>query len=93
MYPGSMSLLQAGLSDALSQGRAKLVVTDEGERFKLKTADGNDVDAMFFDRRTSTSTSPNGKQRSFSMNNITDSMKFFHKPPKRNGHRKGNVGI
>jgi len=60
VYPGSMSLLQAGLSEALSQGRAKLVVTDNGERYKLKTADGNDIDAMFFDRRSSTSTNPHG---------------------------------
>ena len=36
---------------ALTEGRAKLVHEKGGERFKVATADGNHIDAMFFDRR------------------------------------------
>lgn len=32
-------------------GRGKLIVEYKGERFKLKTQDGNDIDSVFIDRR------------------------------------------
>jgi len=51
VYPGSLRLIQAGISEALVQGRAKLVLEKGGKRFKLKTADKNELDVMFFDRR------------------------------------------
>lgn len=35
----------------LLQGRARLIKLCKGERFKLKTADGNHIDTMFIDRR------------------------------------------
>lgn len=45
--------LMFGLVSApvLLQGRTKLVEREEGERFKLKTRDGNEIDSMFVDRR------------------------------------------
>ena len=55
IYPGSLGILQAGIADALQQGRAKLILRQRGKRFKLKTADNNVIDAMFFDRRSSSS--------------------------------------
>lgn len=54
VYPGSMSLLQAGIAEALQQGRAKYVLEKQGKRFKLQSADKNDIDVMFFDRRNVT---------------------------------------
>jgi len=60
VYPGSMSLLQAGIGEALTQGRTKLVLEKKGERFKLKTSDGNEIDAMFVDRRPFQALDPNG---------------------------------
>lgn len=33
------------------KGRNKLLENDEGERFKLKTADDNEIDTVFVDRR------------------------------------------
>ena len=54
IYPGSTRwLFQNLLAPALTEGRAKLVHEKSGERFKLATADGNHIDAMFFDRRGS----------------------------------------
>lgn len=38
----------------LFQGRTNLVEVFEGQRAKLQTADGNTVDTMFVDRRTTT---------------------------------------
>jgi len=51
VYPGSTSLLNLAISEALSEGRAKLVNQRGGERFKLKTCDGNEIDTMFFEKR------------------------------------------
>ena len=39
------------------QGRSRLIERNSGERFKIRTADKNDIDTMFIDRRNST---PNG---------------------------------
>lgn len=39
------------------QGRSRLVDLFNGERFKIQTADNNEVDTMFIDRRNK---SPNG---------------------------------
>ncbi|GLH15087.1 Protein BAT5, putative [Gryllus bimaculatus] len=39
MYPGSMT------------GRSKLITENEGDRYKLFTRDGNEIDTMFIDRR------------------------------------------
>lgn len=35
----------------LLQGRVKLIEKEEGERFKLKARDNNEIDTMFVDRR------------------------------------------
>ena len=52
IYPGSTKwLLQALVGPALTEHRAVLVSRQRGERVKLRTADGNDIDSMFFDRR------------------------------------------
>jgi len=60
VYPGSTSLLNMAITEALSDGRAKLVSHKKGERFKLRTCDGNDIDAMFFERRNRSEDEPNG---------------------------------
>lgn len=51
VYPGSIRLLQASISGPLEEGRAKWVMDKAGQRFKLRAADGNFLDTMFFDRR------------------------------------------
>ncbi|XP_069674385.1 phosphatidylserine lipase ABHD16A [Periplaneta americana] len=51
VYPGSISMLQYVMAPILLQGRIKLVNENQGERFKLWTRDGNQVDTMFVDRR------------------------------------------
>ncbi|GLV42642.1 uncharacterized protein CBL_03381 [Carabus blaptoides fortunei] len=51
VYPGSLYILQAMLSSSLQQGRFKLIKDYEGLRYKLRTRDNNDIDAMFVDRR------------------------------------------
>ena len=35
----------------LLQGRVKLLLEENGQRFKLETKDNNHLDAMFVDRR------------------------------------------
>ena len=58
IYPGSMRwLLQPLLAPTITEQRAKLVTNSGGLRVKLKTADGNAIDAMYFDRRQKV---PNG---------------------------------
>lgn len=57
VYPGSLSLLQTILAQGLLQGRSKLIEVNRGVRYKLRTRDENDIDAMFVNRRHST---PNG---------------------------------
>lgn len=51
MYPGSLWILQAGVSTALLDGRSKLVEEKKGKRYKLKSETNNSVDCMFMDRR------------------------------------------
>lgn len=53
IYPGSIRLLQTFLHPILVQGRAKLFEEESGERNKLRTIDGNDIDTIFIDRRSS----------------------------------------
>nr|XP_018907561.1 PREDICTED: protein ABHD16A [Bemisia tabaci] len=54
VYPGSMSFINYVMNSNLSDGRKKLIVTEMGERFKIHTRDGNDLDTMFVDRRGKT---------------------------------------
>lgn len=62
LYPGSIRLLQSFLHPVLVQGRAKLVEEEQAKRFKLKSIDGNDVDAIFVDHRSNvTEKNSNGK--------------------------------
>ncbi|GFS55301.1 hypothetical protein TNIN_116731 [Trichonephila inaurata madagascariensis] len=51
IYPGSIGLLNTFLSPILLKGRSKLVEEHNGQRFKLLTKDGNEIDSMFVDRR------------------------------------------
>ena len=52
IYPGSTRwLLQPLIGPALAESRAGLVVKQGGKRVKVDTADGNSIDAMYFDRR------------------------------------------
>jgi len=51
VYPGSVKLLQAAMNIALQQGRHMLIEKD-GLRSKLLTADGNEIDTMFLDKRS-----------------------------------------
>ncbi|CAG9862159.1 unnamed protein product [Phyllotreta striolata] len=58
IYPGIVGILQILLGQGLRQGRTKLIVQYQGERFKIETADNNHIDTMFVDKRNA---SPNGK--------------------------------
>ncbi|KAK6627645.1 hypothetical protein RUM44_010124 [Polyplax serrata] len=51
VYPGSIRSLQYFMFSVILQGRGKLVSDFGGERFKLKTRDENNVDAIFINRR------------------------------------------
>jgi len=51
IYPGAIAAFSFMMSPVLLQGRTKLVEKDEGQRFKLKTRDNNEIDSMFVDRR------------------------------------------
>lgn len=55
IYPGSIRLIQKFLHPMLVQGRAKLVMQQNGTRNKIETLDGNSIDTMFVDRRASSS--------------------------------------
>ncbi|XP_035214771.1 phosphatidylserine lipase ABHD16A-like [Stegodyphus dumicola] len=59
IYPGSMGLLNMLFAPLLLKGRAKLIEDYNGERFKLLTRDGNEIDSMLIDRRQNSSF-PNG---------------------------------
>ncbi|XP_011868364.1 PREDICTED: abhydrolase domain-containing protein 16A [Vollenhovia emeryi] len=50
IYPGSMTFIRLIHGSALMNGRIDLI-KQGGERFKLMTADKNQIDAMFVDRR------------------------------------------
>ena len=51
VYPGSMSLMKMMLERPLLEGRTKLVQDFNGERSKVVTGDGNEIDTMFVDLR------------------------------------------
>ncbi|CAJ0965954.1 unnamed protein product [Ranitomeya imitator] len=53
LYPGSVYLLQKALMPMLLQGQARLVEEYNGKRAKLLACDGNEIDTMFVDRRSS----------------------------------------
>ena len=55
VYPGSIQLLQASISAPLQDGRAQLV-SRGGKRYKVVASDGNQIDTMVFDRRSSETT-------------------------------------
>lgn len=57
IYPGSLSLFQGLLGQAISAGRLRLIDEYNGIRYKLQSFDGNSIDSMFIDKRGST---PNG---------------------------------
>lgn len=59
IYPGSVGLLNLILAPILLKGRTKLIEEHSGERFKLYTKDGNEIDALFVDKRGNESY-PNG---------------------------------
>ena len=51
VYPGSMALMRMMLERPLLEGRTKLVVENGGDRAKVVTGDGNEIDTMFVDMR------------------------------------------
>ena len=51
VYPGSMGLMQTFVERPLLEGRTKLVMEHAGQRNKVITADSNQIDTMFVDRR------------------------------------------
>lgn len=51
LYPGSISLIQNLMKNALINGREKLVTNKNGCRYKIQTFSGNYIDSMFVDRR------------------------------------------
>ena len=61
VYPGSIGFMKSALAEPLQSGREKWVLEEKGVRYKLETTDGNDIDAMFFDRRA-VSNNPTGLQ-------------------------------
>ncbi|XP_013189456.1 phosphatidylserine lipase ABHD16A isoform X2 [Amyelois transitella] len=51
IYPGSLGIVANMFWTPLFQGRTQLVENFDGQRTKLRTADGNDIDTMFVDNR------------------------------------------
>jgi len=56
MFPGSLQLLRHMMERPLLDGRANLIVQHRAKRYLLRTADGNNIDTVFVDRRQSNST-------------------------------------
>ncbi|XP_019877988.1 phosphatidylserine lipase ABHD16A [Aethina tumida] len=54
IYPGTIGFLKTILEPSLIQGRSRLVEIYHGERFKLRTVDGNNIDSIFIDKRNIT---------------------------------------
>ncbi|KAL4717591.1 hypothetical protein ACJJTC_000740 [Scirpophaga incertulas] len=51
IYPGCVGLVNYLLSSHMFQGRAYLVEEFNGQRAKIRAADGNEIDTMFVDHR------------------------------------------
>ncbi|CAF1107139.1 unnamed protein product [Adineta steineri] len=60
MFPGSLQLLRQMMERPLLDGRTNLIVQHRAKRYFLHTADGNNIDTIFIDRRQSNNTY-NGK--------------------------------
>lgn len=54
IYPGSVSVINWAFRSTLLKGRMDLIKRG-GERYKLLTADNNEIDTMFIDQRNKTS--------------------------------------
>lgn len=52
MFPGSLQILRHSLNRALLDGRANLIVSYHAKRYVLRTADGNHIDTVFVDARS-----------------------------------------
>lgn len=52
MYPGATALMHSLLEPTLCLNRAKLIEEKQGIRAKVETEDKNEIDTLFFDRRT-----------------------------------------
>ena len=53
MFPGSLQLLRQMVERPLLDGRTSLIVQHRAKRYLLRTADGNNIDTIFVDRRQS----------------------------------------
>jgi len=52
MFPGSMSVINHMARQALFEGRTNLIVSHRAKRCLIRTADGNRIDTVFVDRRS-----------------------------------------
>jgi len=52
MFPGSLQIFRHMVNRDLLDGRANLIVSYRAKRYILRTADGNNIDTMFVDRRS-----------------------------------------
>ncbi|CAF0885400.1 unnamed protein product [Adineta ricciae] len=60
MFPGSLQLLRQMMERPLLDGRTNLIVQHRAKRYVIRTADGNNIDTIFVDRRQSNQTN-NGR--------------------------------
>jgi hypothetical protein len=56
MFPGSLQLLRQMMERPLLDGRTNLIVQHRAKRYLIHTADGNNIDTIFVDRRQSNTT-------------------------------------
>ncbi|CAF1452037.1 unnamed protein product [Rotaria sp. Silwood1] len=56
MFPGSLQLLRHMMERPLLDGRTNLIVRYNAKRSLIRTADGNNIDTLFIDRRESNET-------------------------------------
>lgn len=61
MFPGSLQLLRQMMERPLLEGRTNLIVQYRAKRYLLRTADENNVDTVFVDRRQGALNSDNGR--------------------------------
>lgn len=52
MFPGSLQVLRHVMNRGLLDGRTNLIVSYSAKRYLLHTADGNNIDTVFIDRRS-----------------------------------------